>query len=143
MINVLMVLGVAASTILAKVMEDRVKIPVEVLQQSECCHQMLSGLNLSQVFGYPLMGDSVRVKLFLVTEFRHPLLMTMLMFLGELILLPIGYALSYSQDRTESAPDERAGYGRLCMINLIPASFDLFVSFLTFTGLSLLPASTF
>ena len=84
-------------------------------------------------------NDNTRM-LMAQTEFTHPLLMNLLMFLGESsLLLVLSYQLK--RDPIMAAEHERNKANR-CLF-FAPALLDTFGPFLNFTGLMMISASTY
>lgn len=74
------------------------------------------------------------------TEFKHPLIMNLLMFSGESILLLV-LALQLSRDSEAAQAHQKNKANPL--IFATPALLDTIASFLNFTGLALISASTY
>jgi len=70
----LLLISSTLSTILAKLMTMKIKIPNAVLIESSCCESMVCPLDTHSK-----------------THFKHPMLMVVFMFIGEAICLPFGY----------------------------------------------------
>ena len=74
------------------------------------------------------------------TEFRHPLIMNLLMFCGEAILL-IALYIKLARDPVAAAKHQKNKINPF--VFSAPALLDTLGSFLNFTGLMLISASTF
>ena len=74
------------------------------------------------------------------TEFKHPLLMNLLMFIGEASLLGVLY-FKHRNDSVAAASHEKNKVSRLTF--LVPALCDTFGSFLNFTALAYISASSY
>ena len=74
------------------------------------------------------------------TEFRHPLIMNLLMFSGESILL-LALALQLSRDPVAANRHQKNKVSPL--VFMAPALLDTLGSFCNFTGLMLISASTY
>ena len=74
------------------------------------------------------------------TEFKHPLIMNLLMFSGEAILL-LMLNIKLSKDPVAAAHHKRNKLNPL--VFSAPAFLDTIGSFLNFTGLALITASTY
>ena len=73
-------------------------------------------------------------------EFKHPLLMNLVMFAGEVVLL---FLLQISLTKNpEAAAAHQRNRAHPCLF-LTPSMLDVCGSFLNFTGLALITASTF
>ena len=75
-----------------------------------------------------------------LTEFKHPLILTMLMFAGEAILL-LGLKVQLARDPSAAASHQKHQLNPL--IIAAPALLGTIGSFLSFTGLALISASTY
>ena len=73
-------------------------------------------------------------------EFKHPLIMNMLMFLGEMSLLLI--LQIYLMKNPEAAANHQQNKANPLLF-LSPSMLDVCGSFLNFTGLALISASTY
>lgn len=122
-------------------MTAKVRIPKEILSESSCCSGLICPMSKQE---------------FVNTKFHHPLLMVILMFAGELILLPIGYLMKFDplpEDKgivrprlcfqTKVSDEDRKVSRHNPLVYLIPTLFDVIGSILSFTSLGLLHASTF
>lgn len=74
------------------------------------------------------------------TDFRHPLIMNLLMFSGEVILLGV-LAFKLSKDPVAAAHHKKNKLNPL--VFTAPAFLDTIGSFLNFTGLALISASSY
>jgi len=81
-------------------------------------------------------GETILVE----TEFKHPLIMNLLMFSGESILLLV-LAYQLSKDPVAAARHQKNKVNP--MVFSAPALLDVIGSFLNFTGLALISASTY
>ena len=109
-----MILGGSFTTIFAKVIEMEIWLPKETVN--------------SQVPNWVL------------TEFKHPLIMNLLKFAGESILLPI---LSFKLIKDPEAARSHAVNKINPLIFMAPAMLDTFGSCFNFTGLLMIAASTY
>ena len=109
-----MILGGSLTTIFAKVIEMEIWLPKETVN--------------SQVPNWVL------------TEFKHPLIMNLLKFAGESILLPI---LSFKLIKDPEAARSHAVNKINPLIFMAPAMLDTFGSCFNFTGLLMIAASTY
>ena len=146
----LMLISSTIVTIIAKLMTLNVKIPNQALIESACCFDMICHI--------------CKAESFQIVKFTHPLLMVILMFLGEVLCLPFGYwlkpepiledqvlqppvCLSYclgGSTKPEVSEEKKPQVKRLSpLVYILPASFDIVGSLLSFAGLGLLHASTF
>ena len=75
-----------------------------------------------------------------LTEFKHPLLLNLLMFMGEASLLIVLH-FQLRNDSAAAAIHEKNKANRL--VFLVPAILDTFGSFLNFTALAYISASTY
>ena len=74
------------------------------------------------------------------TEFKHPLLMNFLMFLGEAsLLLVLRYQLKNDSVKAAIHAKNKASP----LMFLAPATLDVFASFLQFTALAFISASSY
>lgn len=99
----LLLLTSTGSTVLSKLMEQSVFIPNDVLIESSCCQKLICPYN-----------NLKSTK----TRFRHPLLMTILMFFGEFLLLPLGLIL-----KPEPIPEEKLLPPPKCLQNCLGLNF--------------------
>ena len=118
LINILMVLGGTCSTIFSKMLGQHVEI---------------EGVLTIDGDGNELYGA-------IDTEFKHPLLMNFLMFIGEALLLVILH-LQLKSDPSKRLEHQRNKANPI--IFAVPALLDTLGSFCCFTGLSILAASTY
>ena len=100
---------------------------------------MVIGGSCATIFG-KLMGQDILMDSGKLVPFKHPMVMNLLMFLGEAFLLVI-YKMMQLKDpiiaETQSAKEMNP-----CWF-MLPASFELCGSFLNFTGLLVISASSY
>ena len=114
------------------------------------CGGMVMGGSLATIFG-KMINQSVEIDVSQetesgsetvskVVEFKHPLLMNALMFSGEIVLLLL------LQIRLMKSPEAAVAHhhnkANPCLF-LTPSLLDVCGSFLNFTGLALISASTY
>ena len=113
MINIGMIMAGSMTTIFGKIIDQRVALPKA--------------------------GVTGKVEL-VETEFKHPLIMNLLMFAGESILLLV-LSIQLSKDPAAAARHMKNKVNPI--IFSAPALLDTLGSFLNFTGLVLISASTY
>ena len=109
-----MILGGSFTTIFAKTIEMEVWLPKE--------------------------NSNSQVPNWVLTEFKHPLIMNLLKFAGESVLLPI---LSFKLLKDPEAARSHVVNKINPLIFTAPAILDTFGSALNFTGLLMIAASTY
>ena len=109
-----MVIAGSMSTIFGKIMDQKIMMPKE----------------------NPETGSTELIE----TEFKHPLIMNLLMFSGEAILLLL-LQIQLSKDPVAAAQHKKNKINPL--VFSAPAFLDVIGSFLNFTGLTLISASSY
>lgn len=117
-IYVAMVLGGTLSTIFSKMIGQTVQV------------EKITGLN----------EDGSTAVMMVDSEFKHPLILNLLMFTGEALLLLV-LAIQLYRDPVKKIHHMQTRANPV--IFAVPALFDTLGSFCCFTGLSILAASTF
>ena len=114
------------------------------------CGGMVMGGSLATIFG-KMINQSVEIDITTETEagletvtkeveFKHPLLMNLMMFTGEIVLLLL--LQIHLMKNPEVAVAHQRNKANPCLF-LAPSILDVCGSFLNFTGLALISASTY